>query len=93
MECSGLWKLKLKDGTNNEAKLLALKCIKRCWGRKIILEGDSIVVVQAVSKNSIHAWHLGNLLESIMEELNGFEEFKTCHVFREDNREVDALSK
>ena len=28
-----------------------------------------------------------------MEELNEFEEFKFFHVFREANREVDALSK
>ena len=27
-----------------------------------------------------------------MVELNEFEEFKVCHVFREENREVDALS-
>lgn len=51
--------LSLKDGTNNEAKfqatLLALKCLKRCGGRKIILEGDSMVVVQAMSKTLIHA--------------------------------------
>ena len=54
--------LKLKDGTNNEAEfqatMLALKCIKKCEGRKIILEGDSMVVIQAVSKNLIQAWHL-----------------------------------
>ena len=28
-----------------------------------------------------------------MEELNGFEEFKVYNVFKEENMEVDALSK
>ena len=62
--------------------MLALKCAKRCGGNKIILEGDSMVVVQVASDNSISAWHLENLLVCIVEELNEFEEFQICHVFR-----------
>jgi hypothetical protein len=63
--------VRLPNGTNNEAEfqatLLALKCAKRYGGDKIILEGDSMVVVQVVRNNLISAWHLENLLVCINE--------------------------
>ena len=59
----------------------------------MILEGDSMVVVQAARNNSISTWHLGNLLVCVNEQLNALDNFKICHVYRETNREVNTLSK
>ena len=88
---------RLLDGTNNEAKfqvaLLGFQCLKNVGGSKVILEGDSMVVVQALKNNMISAWHLGNFLFCVNEELMSLEDFKICHVYREANKEADKLSK
>ena len=59
----------------------------------MILEGDSMAVVQTLRNTLVSAWHLGNLLFYVNEELKSLKDFKKIHVYREANREANKLSK
>lgn len=88
---------KLPYGTNNiaecQAALLAVQIARMEGLKKIHLEGDSLITVQAIAKLSIKAWHLQPIINNIEQELNNFEDFKTTHINREGNQEADMLSK
>ncbi|XP_059068340.1 uncharacterized protein LOC131858884 [Cryptomeria japonica] len=87
---------KLDDGTNNVAEaLVALTTIrfgKSLGAMKIHLEGDSLIIIHAIMKGRIYAWHLQNPIAKIMEELSFFKDLCISNV-RSGNMEVDTLSK
>ncbi|XP_057849673.1 uncharacterized protein LOC131060456 [Cryptomeria japonica] len=87
----------IRKGTNNEAEafaaLLAIRCARSHGVRKLHLEGDSLIIIQAIKNGEIKAWHLQNYLSLILEELNSFEDVVVSHVRREGNKVVDKLSK
>ena len=88
---------KLPRGTNNivecQATLLAVRLARREGIKKIHLEGDSLLVVQAIAKIHITAWHLEVFINQIVAELSYFEEFKISHIKREGNEEADFFIK
>ena len=88
---------KLPYGTNNiaecQAALLAVQIARKEGIKKLHLEGDSLITVQAISKLNAKAWHLQPIINIIEQELNNFEDFKITHIKREGNQEADILSK
>ncbi|XP_057816620.1 uncharacterized protein LOC131029951 [Cryptomeria japonica] len=96
-EVMALGAQKLDEGTNNiaevSATLLAVRIGKLLGVRKLCLEGDSLIIIQAIMKRSLEAWQLQNFISSIIEEPNFFEDYQVSHARREDNAEADILSK
>lgn len=83
-------------GTNNVAEFQALS-----FGldlalslniKDIVIEGDSMLVFQAVASKKCLSWHLQYFLEHILLQLNGFSTFSISHCFREINVFADFLA-
>ncbi|XP_057836806.2 uncharacterized protein LOC131047028 [Cryptomeria japonica] len=53
--------------------------------KDIAIEGDSMLVVQAVISKKCFSWHLQYLLDHILLQLRGFSTFSISHYFREIN--------
>ena len=87
---------KLPIGTNNIAEcqetLLAVRLAIKEGIKRIHLEADSLIIVQAISKLSVNAWYLQSIINLIEKELNNFEDFKISHIRREGNKEANMLS-
>ncbi|XP_059066374.1 uncharacterized protein LOC131857692 [Cryptomeria japonica] len=83
-------------GTNNMAKFQALSfgldLAHSLNIKDIVIEGDSMLVCQAVAAKKCFSWHLQYLLEHILLQLNGFSTFSISHCFREINVFVDFLA-
>lgn len=87
---------KLDEGTNNviegKAALLVV-CLARAMGaKKLHLEGDSMVVTQAITNGGIKALHLQVFINLILKELESFVEFKMSHIRQASNGEANSLS-
>lgn len=76
-----------------KAALLAIKIAKQFGVRKLHLEGDSLIIIQAIKFGESKAWHLQNYVKSIAQDLETFDDFVVSHIKREGNREADILSK
>ena len=51
------------------------------------------MVVQAITKLQINAWHLELVINQIIDEISQFEDFKISHIKRAGNAEAIFLSK
>ncbi|XP_057833348.2 uncharacterized protein LOC131044114 [Cryptomeria japonica] len=87
----------LVEGTNNlveaSTMLLAVRMCKQLGARKVHLEGDYLIIILALMKKGIEAWHLQGWIYNIIEELKYFDDFQLSHVRRTGNVEADILSK
>ncbi|XP_057821930.2 uncharacterized protein LOC131034453 [Cryptomeria japonica] len=83
-------------GTNNMAEFQALSfgldLAHSLNIKDIVIEGDSMLVCQAVAAKKCISWHMQYLLENILLQLNGFSTFSISHYFREINVFVDFLT-
>lgn len=61
--------------------------------KKLHLEGDSLIIIQAIKNGEIKAWHLQNFISLILEDLNQFEDVVVSHIRWEGNTVADKLSK
>lgn len=57
----------------------------------IEIEGDSVIVVNAVRKDIIPTWVLNSYISRIIESLRDFSHFTINHIYREGNKWVDNL--
>ena len=90
--------LGLGTGTNNYAELMTLKLLlcfaieRNC--RQLQVFGDSMVVINWINKtHKCRIASLNALSEEITRSLSFFETISFTHVYREQNKEVDRLSK
>ncbi|XP_057816421.1 uncharacterized protein LOC131029793 [Cryptomeria japonica] len=87
----------IKEGTNNEAEVyaawLAIRRARKMGIKKLYLEGDSLIIIQAIKNGQIKAWHLQNFISLILEDLSHFEEVMVSHIKWEGNTDADKLSK
>ena len=83
------------NGWNNvaeaEAALLAIRASKKLEARKLHVEGDSQVIIKAIVKCDMEAWHLQNFITKINDELASFEDFKLSHIKRQGNKEANII--
>lgn len=61
--------------------------------KKLYLEGDSLITIQAIKNGQIKAWHLQNFISLILEDLKLFEEVMITHIKQEGNTDANKLSK
>lgn len=59
---------------------------------KVIIEGDSQVILNAIRKESTPNWHLQSKLEYTVMILKLFEEIIVKYIYREDNKEANILA-
>lgn len=75
---------RLAEGTNNmvEVKeaLWVVECEKVMGVSKLHLEGDSLVIMEAIRQSKMKAWHLNNYVKRINSLLVEFENFMVSHV-------------
>ncbi|XP_057844429.2 uncharacterized protein LOC131053798 [Cryptomeria japonica] len=60
--------------------------------KDIVIEGDSMLVFQAVISKKCLSWHLQYFLDHILLKLRGFSTFSISHCFREINVFADFLA-
>ena len=82
--------------SNNLAELEALKTgLQLCHevrASKVIIEGDSQIILNAIRKCSTPNWTLRSRLDEVLTLLDGFEDNLIQHIYREGNRKVDHLA-
>ena len=89
----GLW-----TGANNYAELMTLKLLlyfaNEINCRQLQVYGDSMVVINWINKTQkCRIASLDALYEETTRSLSFFETISFTHVYREQNKEVDKLSK
>jgi ribonuclease HI len=85
-------------GSNKYVELMALKQLilfaRENWVISLQIFGDSLNVVNWTRKlQRCHNIILAPLIEEMDRILNNFDSFSIHHVYREQNVDVDALSK
>jgi ribonuclease HI len=76
--------------------LAALRTVEFCKNRGftlIILEGDSLLVVQAINSSGVNWSRYGIIIEDIQNVLQGFQNWKTCHIKWQGNMVAHKLAQ
>ncbi|XP_057821432.1 uncharacterized protein LOC131034088 [Cryptomeria japonica] len=60
--------------------------------RQLEVEGDSKVIVEAVSSRSVAGWKVESILRDARMFLANLDSFTICHIFREGNAAVDSMT-
>ena len=86
----------LPPTTNNLAELEAVdRGIQLCISlgvSKVVIEGDSQIVLNALRIRDTPNWTLNAKLKDVLIHLDKLEEYQICHIFREGNRIADKLA-
>ncbi|GLJ37769.1 hypothetical protein SUGI_0767610 [Cryptomeria japonica] len=82
--------------TNNVAAIKALEaglnlCVQKGLS-KIIIEGDSQIVINGIIKSYFHSWNLEKWLPRINQLLSSIGTYDINHVYKEGNRLADHLA-
>ncbi|XP_059076608.1 uncharacterized protein LOC131875906 [Cryptomeria japonica] len=87
---------KLSEGTNNgvkaQAAIEAIKMVEAMDLQKNHLEGDSQMIINAISKGEIHVWKLNKFVSIAKSILETFDDYEVCHMVHLGNELVDRLS-
>lgn len=97
---SGHWLAKkamaIRPTSNNMAELEALEAgLLLCLEvgiTKVVIEGDSQIILNAIRKRSTPNWVINSRLDSILKLLDHFEDYQICHIYREGNLKADRLA-
>ena len=88
----------LGEGSNNYDEMLILKLLlifaveKGC--RTLDVFGDSMNVINWIKETQMWGnMRLSNILSSIIDILDSYDDFSCRHVYRENNREANKASK
>ncbi|XP_059065986.1 uncharacterized protein LOC131857430 [Cryptomeria japonica] len=83
--------------SSNMAKALALfgglKLALSTKARKLIIEGDSKVIIEATKGASGICWRIKNVIKDIWSMIVWLEDFKIQHIFREGNGVAKSLAE
>lgn len=60
--------------------------------KKIVIEGDSAIIINALRKGSMPDWKLNASLEKILTNMKTFDKTIFNHIYREGNRRADFLA-
>lgn len=87
----------ISQATNNMAEFRAalsgLELGKTIRASKLHLEGDFLVIVNAIRSNFTLNWLLHRWLPPIWTLISSFKEFQVSHVYREGNTVAVSLEK
>ncbi|PRQ19701.1 putative ribonuclease H [Rosa chinensis] len=73
--------------------LSGLKLATDLQVNKIEIESDSAILIKLIVEGCESSHPLGSILNSCKSLLNGFEDVKIKHIFRESNMTADAMAK
>ncbi|GLJ21588.1 hypothetical protein SUGI_0400770 [Cryptomeria japonica] len=93
-----LWSIASLYGiaSNNEAKLKGLEkglamCVEKIM-EKVVIEGDSQVILNGASKGHFLNWRLQTWMHMIKQLLSSLLAYRMQHTYREGNRATDWLA-
>ena len=82
--------------SNNLVELEALdKGLHLCHDlglTKVIIEGDSQIILNVIRKRVTPNWVLNSKLSEVLDLLDRFVDIQICHIFREGNQKADYLA-
>ncbi|GLJ52216.1 hypothetical protein SUGI_1110640 [Cryptomeria japonica] len=82
--------------TNNEAEIWALlEGLKLCVTNKmtkIVIEGESLVIIQGIIKRGFQSRNLNKWVPCISRLLNDIDLYEITHTYREGNRVADCVA-
>ena len=82
--------------SNKLAKLEALEeGLKLCHQlglSKLIIKGDSQIILNVIRNRATPNWVLNSKLEEVITLIDRFEEIMIFHIYREGNQKVDTLA-
>ncbi|GLJ19351.1 hypothetical protein SUGI_0348610 [Cryptomeria japonica] len=70
----------------------SFKLATKLGADKLIIEGDSMVIISTLKKMDIVEWKLKYILKEAWELLSNFAEYEVLHCYREANALGDALA-
>ncbi|XP_057843263.2 uncharacterized protein LOC131052700 [Cryptomeria japonica] len=82
-------------GTNNRAEFMALvEGLEMCraLGVKLVVEGDSTIIINTMRKGSILNWRLDVFLNKALNLSKAFKKIIINHIFDKGNSEADELA-
>ncbi|GLJ45439.1 hypothetical protein SUGI_0956710 [Cryptomeria japonica] len=87
---------RLGKATNNEAKIRALEaglnlCVQNGIS-KVLIEGDSQIIINGIINSKLECWKLRKWLPQITHLLDLIDTFEIKHVYREGNRLANYLT-
>jgi ribonuclease HI len=59
---------------------------------KVVIEGDSQIILNAIRKRSTPNWVINSRLDYVLNLLDRFEDYHICHIYREGNSIADQLA-
>ena len=59
---------------------------------KLIIEGDSQIILDTIKKCSTPNWTLNSRLDEVLTLLDSFEDILIQHIYHEGNHKVDYLA-
>ncbi|XP_059068352.1 uncharacterized protein LOC131858894 [Cryptomeria japonica] len=90
------WAFPVGIKSNNLAELMALveglHLCRKLGVKKLDIEGDYAIIVNALKKGSMPNWRLNTLLSRAIDLCRGFERFTVNHIYRESNKRADELA-
>ena len=78
--------------TEIEALIKGLNLSRELGINKLVIEGDSQIILNALRKRKTPNWTLNSKLEYALAIVDQFEETNIKHIYREGNREVNNLT-
>ena len=60
--------------------------------KRIIIEGDSQIIINAIRKHQTLNWVMNSKLEYVLSLIDQFKETRFQHIYREGNNEADKLA-
>ncbi|GLJ06385.1 hypothetical protein SUGI_0037820 [Cryptomeria japonica] len=86
----------MRVATNNEAEIQALlEGLKLCVTNKmtkIVIEGDSLVIIQGIIKRGFQSRNLNKWVSCISRLLNDINHYEITHTYREGNRVAECVA-
>ena len=56
---------------------------------KVVIEGDSQIILNMIRKRSTPNWVINSRLEFFLNLIDRFEDYRICHIYREGNSIAD----
>lgn len=82
--------------TNNEAEIeairLGLAWCKKWRLKRIVIEGDSAIIINAIRQGRTPNWKLNSAIDQLMESLEVIGDYIVNHIYKEGNTDVDKLA-
>ncbi|GLJ44143.1 hypothetical protein SUGI_0920550 [Cryptomeria japonica] len=84
------------EATNNEAEICALmEGLKLCVTNKmtkLIIKGDSLIIIQGIIKGGFQSWKLNKWIRCVSRLLSDIGLYEIAHIYKQGNRVADCVA-